>query len=372
MFSRIHQRLGTAGLIVAVVALVAALAGGAYAANGGLNKQQKKQVRNIAKNESKKWSKKFSKRFAKQGPQGDKGDTGATGATGATGPKGATGSPGEPGEDGEDGAPGTSAEATGYAGSECAEASGEEGIEVTSAGSPQYVCNGKDGEDGETGFTETLPSGQTETGDWSMPAATITELLESKVPLPTISFTIPLAEELTGPQTHYVPVGGSEVKAEGEGDLTSGSNVVENVSTESGEFKAGYYIEGTGIKAGTMITEVISATELKLSANATATEAEVSLTAKGAPTACENSGHEGVANAANPEASAGNLCYYAGVGSVESDSLTAYKGTMASAAGSAGAATTGAILAPGGEVTAGDYLEGEVPTFGGTWAVTAP
>jgi hypothetical protein len=111
MFSRIHRRLGTAGLIVAVIALVVALAGTAFAV-AGLNKKQKKEVTQIAK------------RFA-----------GHNGATGATGPAGAAGATGPPGVNGKDGAPGPA---------------------------------GATGATGATGPAETtLPSGKTSTGVWS-------------------------------------------------------------------------------------------------------------------------------------------------------------------------------------------------------------
>jgi hypothetical protein len=48
MISRIHSKLGTAGLVVALVALVVALTGVAFAASG-LNSKQKKEVKKIAK-----------------------------------------------------------------------------------------------------------------------------------------------------------------------------------------------------------------------------------------------------------------------------------------------------------------------------------
>jgi Collagen triple helix repeat (20 copies) len=98
MFARIHEKLGTAGFVISIVALVAAMTGGAYAA-GALSPQAKKQITK----ESKKFSKKFSKQFAKAGPQGAKGDTGAAGANGANGTNGAAGSPGTPGSNGEPG-----------------------------------------------------------------------------------------------------------------------------------------------------------------------------------------------------------------------------------------------------------------------------
>ena len=49
MISKLHNRLGTAGFVVAIIALVAALSGGAYAAQqANLSKQQKKEVKKIA------------------------------------------------------------------------------------------------------------------------------------------------------------------------------------------------------------------------------------------------------------------------------------------------------------------------------------
>jgi len=94
MFSRIHDRLGTAGLVIAVVALVAALAGTAFAA-AGLNSKQKKEVKAIAKKVAKP---------GPQGPAGPQGPQGAPGAAGKEGAKGEPGTPGTPGTDGEDGA----------------------------------------------------------------------------------------------------------------------------------------------------------------------------------------------------------------------------------------------------------------------------
>jgi hypothetical protein len=207
MFSRIHQKLGTAGLIVAVIALVAALAGGAYAANNGLNKKQKKQVNKIVKNESKKWSKKFSKQFAKEGPQGPKGDTGATGATGLPGPQGLPGAtglpgaPGEPGEDGEDGEDGKSVELSGTAPG-CPEGgvtvAKEVGID------PQEICNGEKGEEGDPWTAGgTLPSGATETGSWTLPGG-------AAGPSTTASFAIPLAAEIVEGNVHFVSIEAQE------------------------------------------------------------------------------------------------------------------------------------------------------------------
>jgi hypothetical protein len=89
MLHRIHNKLGTAGLIVAVVALIAALGGAAIAAVPGLNSKQKKQVTKIAK-----------KYAGKNGAQGPKGDTGPAGPAGAKGDTGAKGDQGPKGDQG--------------------------------------------------------------------------------------------------------------------------------------------------------------------------------------------------------------------------------------------------------------------------------
>lgn len=120
MLQRFRQRFGTAGLIVAVIALVLAVTGVAFAA-GGLTKKQEKQVIKIAK------------KYA--------GKRGATGPQGPAGPAGQPGSAGQQGAAGQDGATGPQGP-TGEAG-------------------PQ----GATGEDG-TFSSEPLPTGQTLTGSW--------------------------------------------------------------------------------------------------------------------------------------------------------------------------------------------------------------
>lgn len=118
MLKRIHNKIGTAGLVVAVVALVAAVAGTAFAA-GGLTKKQEKQVVKIAK-----------KYAGKQGPKGDPGPAGVQGPRGDSGPAGAQGPKGDEGE------------------------------------------RGPQGDQGPPGPTETeLPPGKTMTGTWSLRAS---------------------------------------------------------------------------------------------------------------------------------------------------------------------------------------------------------
>jgi hypothetical protein len=157
MISKLHQRLGTAGFIIAIVALVAALGGGAYAASGGLTGKQKKEVEKIAKSVSKP---------GKTGATGPAGPAGAQGSAGGKGDQGATGAPGSPGAPGEEGERGP-------------------------VGSP-WTAGG------------TLPAGKTETGSWVV-------LGEGSLGLAQISFPIPLTEAaanaIDSAHVHYVAVG---------------------------------------------------------------------------------------------------------------------------------------------------------------------
>ncbi|HEX5592856.1 MAG TPA: hypothetical protein VFX35_05865 [Solirubrobacterales bacterium] len=97
MISRIHNKLGTAGFVVAIVALVAALSGAAFAAGGGLSAKEKKEVKKIAK------------KYA--GKNGTNGTNGAPGAQGPAGPKGDKGDKGDRGEVGPAGEAGMCSEA---------------------------------------------------------------------------------------------------------------------------------------------------------------------------------------------------------------------------------------------------------------------
>jgi Collagen triple helix repeat (20 copies) len=93
MFSKIHQKLGTAGFVISILALIVALGGAAYAALPGLNSKQKKEVKKIAKQLA-----------GQDGAQGPQGNSGSAGAKGDQGTKGDTGAPGAPGLNGANGA----------------------------------------------------------------------------------------------------------------------------------------------------------------------------------------------------------------------------------------------------------------------------
>ena len=167
MISRIHQRLGTAGFIISVVALVAALGGGAYAASGGLTGKQKKEVEKIAK--------KYAGKPGAAGPTGPTGAAGGKGDAGASGTAGTAGTAGTPGTNGKSVVLGTATSG------ECS--SGGTTVAVEGASTKKAVCNGV------TGFTEHLPAGKTETGAWAI-SQTATG---SAGPTAAVSFPIPLS-----------------------------------------------------------------------------------------------------------------------------------------------------------------------------------
>jgi hypothetical protein len=186
MLTKIHQKLGTAGFVISIVALVAALGGGAYAASGGLTGKQKKEVEKIAK------------KYA--GKPGAPGATGPGGASGAKGDKGDAGAAGTNGTNGTNGANGTSVTTTAFAGAKgtCTEG----GVEVKSASGTSFVCNG---EAGETGFSESLPAGKTLKGNWGF--GYTPQFSENKQIFAPISFAIPVTGSITAV---YVKTPGEE------------------------------------------------------------------------------------------------------------------------------------------------------------------
>ena len=153
MFQAIRSRLNATSL-VAVLALVFAMTGGAYAANRYLISSTKQISPKVLK--------------ALKGNAGSGGAQGPAGPAGPAGPGGPAGAPG-------------------------AGAAGKEGPA------------GKEGKPGTTGFTETLPSGKTLMGEWSLSAANA-----PAKGAPTwmgASFGIPLA---AAPVGHYLRVSGKE------------------------------------------------------------------------------------------------------------------------------------------------------------------
>ena len=180
---KLKEPFGKAGLTVAICALVLAMVGGAYAA-GKLTGSQKKEVEKIAK-----------KYAGKPGVTGANGSNGTNGATGKEGPQGKEGKAGTTGTNGTDGTSVTSTEFSGKEGP-CQEG----GSEFTSAEpEPTYACNGSPWTAGGT-----LPSGQTETGAWSIQT---TDTAEGEFRFIPISFPIPLKHALETGKAKFVRAG---------------------------------------------------------------------------------------------------------------------------------------------------------------------
>jgi hypothetical protein len=171
MLSPLRNRFGIPG-VISVIALVFAMFGGAYAATSS---------------ESGKATSSAKAKKGPRGPKGPKGDTGPAGPAGPAGAQGPAGAKGDKGDNGSAGANGKGAETVSFTGSKgpiggvtCTAG----GVEVKSASATTLVCNGKNGTNGQTGFTETLPEGKTETGMWGAH--------DSTTPLAPISFTLPV------------------------------------------------------------------------------------------------------------------------------------------------------------------------------------
>lgn len=182
MFAGLRTRFGIPG-VISVIALVFAMFGGAYAAtnSGGGPATAAK---------------------AKKGPRGPKGATGPAGAVGAQGPLGPAGPAGSPGAKGDPGAAGKSAEGIPFGPTEepasepCEERGG---VEVTSAASPAYVCNGEGGSPWAP--DNVLPQGATETGSWFL------ETNAAGEGYAPISFAVPIGAGLDEEHTIAIKAG---------------------------------------------------------------------------------------------------------------------------------------------------------------------
>ena len=216
MFGRIRSRL-TPSTVIATLALLFAITGGAYATKRYLITSRAQISPKVLQG--------LQGKTGATGPAGLAGPTGHPGATGDTGPRGEKGEAGSPGANGKDGTSGESVTNRAFVGpaGDCSEGGTE--LKV-GAGVPSYVCNGEEGtngtngKDGATGLQgppgpegnikATLASGETETGVWAQSSGKPATILGSaKGALATISFTIPLGEELlvTHNQVHIIGAG---------------------------------------------------------------------------------------------------------------------------------------------------------------------
>ena len=174
MFSALRRRLHfSPATVIASLALVFAMTGGAYAAKRYLITSTKQISPKVLKS-----LKGANGKNGAAGPAGPAGPAiaGAQGPTGAPGAKGETGPTGPQGEKGAPGAPGPQG----------------------AAGSP-WTAGG------------TLPSEQTETGAWSFSAG------KENPTITSVAFALPLAAELGASAVHYV-------ESSGNGSTCPGSN----------------------------------------------------------------------------------------------------------------------------------------------------
>ncbi len=218
MLSAIRRRLTYTNVAV-TLALVFAMSGGAYAASRYVITSTKQISPKVLKSLQGK-----AGQAGAAGPAGVQGSQGSQGVRGETGPQGSQGKEGPPGKNGENGKPGT------------------------------------------TGFTETLPPGETETGSWSGSLQA-----EGENILVPISFNIPLPAPIKSEDgdEHVFRVGATgngstcpgtaaEPKA-AEGDLCIYEAIALNVTLsnpkvasglpEAGAATAGAYLQLTGAGA---------------------------------------------------------------------------------------------------------------------------
>jgi hypothetical protein len=213
MFRTIKKHL-TPGTIMAFVALVFALTGGAFAASGGSGSGAPARATASTGGSTATATAAKKKKAAPKstrgpaGPKGATGATGATGVTGATGPAGATGpmgaagatgatgagTPGEPGKPGE----GVTIKKLTKTEAACNK---EGGTEFSNASSkPSFACNG------QTGYAETLPAGKSEYGTFEATHYTAGNPGEEEFREP-VSFQVPLEESLEEGKFHFVLYG---------------------------------------------------------------------------------------------------------------------------------------------------------------------
>ena len=184
MLRRIREPFGKAGLIVAIVALVAALGGGAFAASG-LTGKQKKEVRKIAMQ--------LAGQDGAQGAAGQPGPAGQKGDTGAAGTKGADGANGTNGIDGTNGKAGKNGDSVTVIPLSSGDANCPSGgAKFTNLTGSAFACNG---EGGGGGYPEQLPPGRTMTGFWEVQGTLgITQDFGAGPwAVSTISYPLPLA-----------------------------------------------------------------------------------------------------------------------------------------------------------------------------------
>jgi hypothetical protein len=166
MFSGVRSRFSYAN-VVATLALVFAMSGGALAASKYLITSSKQIKPSVLK--------------SLKGKTGPAGAAGIAGPAGAVGPAGATGAQGPAGPQGP---------------------AGEQGVAGVEGKAGKNGTNGKEGSPWTAGGT--LPAEATETGAWSFGPTT------DQANIPLASFAIPLTQALTKGHAHFINEKGQE------------------------------------------------------------------------------------------------------------------------------------------------------------------
>lgn len=223
MLAWLRRQLSPA-TVMAFVALVFAMTGGAFAVTGrggsGAGAGAPRASVSVASVHAVTAKKKKAASTGKPGPrgpaglagaQGPAGTAGATGPQGAAGPGGAAGAKGENGVAGTNGTNGTNgASVTSVEKSEGTIGTCKEGgSSFTSASGKTYACNGKTGAPWPAGGT--LPVGATETGAWSVGPLKKENTPYGTVRSTIVSFPIELAAPLDSSHVHYINETGGEV-----------------------------------------------------------------------------------------------------------------------------------------------------------------
>jgi hypothetical protein len=213
MFHKVRERLGSAGLAVAIVALIVALSGGAYAATATNSAKKPKgltKAQVIA----------LIKANVKPGPPGSPGPAGPAGPAGGAGTKGDQGIQGTKGDPGAKGDTGTGIKLTPIAvgAGGCSGRGGTTVEENAPPNAKKDICTGEKGAQGDKGdpgdpwsVGGVLPPGESETGAWAFTAADD----DTEIAVP-ISFTIPLPGEPTEGEFEA-----DDVHYQGDGDFAT-------------------------------------------------------------------------------------------------------------------------------------------------------
>ena len=249
MFQAIRRHVNATS-VVAFIALVFALTGGAFAASGH-GGSPAVATATAAKSKAKPKAKAGPRGPAgPAGKNGAQGPAGPTGPAGATGPQGSAGAKGETGAQGTPGTPGvagTSVTSTSIAASPSNANCKEGGGEFKAGAGTTYACNGSPWTVGG------LPKGASERGAWSATGF----YKASKYIVVPISFNVPLAKALEAEDVHFIALGhGAGEGSEEAKSITDGecTGTYANPGAASGQLCVFESFPGTLLGEGTIGT----------------------------------------------------------------------------------------------------------------------